>query len=104
MQRTDSDHHTNDAKRTLKIVEVHASLESANTAAESHFAKESKKAVDQPDLETDVSKDKDGGFQGTCWTRENKRDHFDVVIKKMELKGSAATGTAAAKKPYVISF
>ncbi|KAM0794346.1 hypothetical protein BDR22DRAFT_712137 [Usnea florida] len=92
--RTDFEHHT-DRKGRLSLIEVHASVLSANAAAKAHLLAQSRKpgAFDPEINETE----KDGGYQGHCYTHEDRRDHFKCEVRKMEVKGArlAASGTAA---------
>ncbi|KJX96111.1 hypothetical protein TI39_contig831g00016 [Zymoseptoria brevis] len=87
IQRCDYAHHT-DRKGRDKLIEIHASLESANTAAKAHLQKEARKAISGAG-ETSESETKDGGYEGVCYTSEDRRNHFAVTVKKMELKGGA---------------
>ncbi|KAK5118601.1 hypothetical protein LTR85_008066 [Meristemomyces frigidus] len=95
VQRRDYEDHTDDAGR-LEVVEVHANLSKANAAAEEHLAEESENALDD-DPEVDQDMNSDGGYRATCYSREDERDHFDVEVIKMELKGAAAVSNSAPK-------
>ena len=89
--RRDFDHYQ-DKKGVLSVIEIHASLESANTAAKAHLTKESAKASGDPPIEIDEKETKDGGYEGNCRTWQNKRDNFTVQVKKFELKGTSDAG------------
>ena len=82
--RTDFEHHT-DRKGRLSIIEVHASLPSANAAAKAHLLAQSRKsgAFNAEVEETE----KDGRYHGHCSTHEDRRDHFRCEVRKMEVKG-----------------
>ena len=91
--RTDFEHHT-DRKGRLSLIEVHASLLSANAAAKAHLLAQSRKpgAFNAEIEETE----KDGRYDGHCYTHEDRRDHFRCEVRKIEVKGGrlATSGTA----------
>lgn len=91
--RKDFEHHT-DKKGRLALVEVHASLSSANAATKAHLLAQSQKPSA---LGADIEEtEKDGRYDGYCYTHEDRRDHFRCEVRKMELKGGKlATGGAA---------
>ena len=88
------------------MIEVHADVESANTAAVTHAKKEIKK-VPFGDQEYEESYNNDGGHEIYGRTFEDRRDNFIVSVKKMELKGASSKAPAKVKRPltavYVLS-
>ena len=91
--RTDFEHHT-DRKGRLSIIEVHASLPSANAAAKAHLLAQFDKSS-AFNAEVEETKN-DGRYDGHCFTHEDRRDHFRCEVRKMEVKGGklAASETA----------
>lgn len=95
--RRDFNHHT-DSKGSLVLVEIHASLPSANAAAKIHLTAQSFKGSStwNPDPEIEEQENRDGRYDATCYTREDRRDNFRVEVKKMELKGGKLAEAGAA--------
>ncbi|KAL8687445.1 MAG: hypothetical protein Q9218_006380 [Villophora microphyllina] len=88
--RRDFDPHTREGRLTL--VEIHRSLDSANKAAKTHPQYEEANADGFPGERTEET-NKDGGYDGWSYIREDDRDHFRVQVKKMIFKGGKATET-----------
>ena len=82
--RRDFDHHT-DKKGRLCLIEKHSALNSANEAAKLHPQREYAKGEFNADLTEDVNKD--GVYDGWGYVMQDRRNHFCVEVKKMELKG-----------------
>lgn len=91
--RKDFEHHTDPGR--LAFLEVHAPLSSANAAAKAHLLAQSRKTGA---LDADIKQtEKDGRYDGYCYTHEDRRDDFRCEVRKMELKsGRLATSGAAA--------
>ncbi|KAI4264662.1 MAG: hypothetical protein L6R42_000241 [Xanthoria sp. 1 TBL-2021] len=80
--RRDFDHHT----------------DSANQAAKAHLHREYSKGEFQEERMEDVNKD--GGYDGWGYVMGDRRNHFRVEVKKMELKGKQLAD-AKARVPDV---
>ncbi|KAK3072344.1 hypothetical protein LTR53_006994 [Teratosphaeriaceae sp. CCFEE 6253] len=86
VERCDFDHHEDDQIGRSEAVSVHATLESANESAAEHLAEESELA-DEEEPEIDEDEGTGDEYQGTCYTREDGRNHFTVTVRRMSLYG-----------------
>ena len=79
----------------LNLIKIHATLQSANAAAEAHCTKEERKGEWGQEAET--SRKKDGGFEAFCHIAQDRGEHFVIEVKKTELKVATAASTGAPK-------
>ncbi|KAI0846767.1 hypothetical protein F5Y00DRAFT_242986 [Daldinia vernicosa] len=93
--RKDFDHHTDRKGRLALPIGAFKSAASANKAAESHCEKQ---AAKRPDYGDDPEHEEKGGlYKGRCYTREDRRDHFEVWVAMMKL-GDAEKPSALKKR------
>ncbi|KAI0381947.1 hypothetical protein F5Y04DRAFT_54312 [Hypomontagnella monticulosa] len=94
--RKDFDHHTDRKGRLALPIGVFKSAAAANAAAEAHCEAQAARAPeygDEPEHD-----EKDGLYKGGCYTREDRRDHFEVRVKLMKLGDAGKTSAGVVRK------
>ncbi|KAK5737048.1 hypothetical protein LTR17_007009 [Elasticomyces elasticus] len=101
VERRDFDSHEFDAKETKEVISIHANIKSANAAAEDHMTEEAETADEEFGEEPEVSKNRDGGYEGFFATRSDERDHFEISVRKFRLDGDFPTQQAPKRTQAV---
>ncbi|KAF2099404.1 hypothetical protein NA57DRAFT_74904 [Rhizodiscina lignyota] len=104
--RKDFDHHTDRKGRLALPIGAYSTVTAANDAAKAHCTAEARKGPDYGDGPEHEMKD--GLYKGSCTTRQDRRDNFEVWVKMMKLgdvkkttkrksQGEAGDGAVAKK-------